>query len=188
MLGKLFGKLFKKKDEELFYDTLDDMKSLKIKESVEENYAFFKKMFTNCSDVVIKEIKIHDEKNSKALLIYTSGLIDKQLFDSGVLKTLLLDKKIEPKENQDSINLLKEQFLCSGTVEIIETVNAVVKESLIGKVVLIIDNHTKALTIEIPKWEMRTVEEPPTEPVMKGARDGFTETLKVNIAIYIYSL
>ncbi|MFP3415798.1 spore germination protein, partial [Bacillus sp. SIMBA_074] len=63
-----------------------------------------------------------------------------------------------------------------------------IRNILSGTVVLLRDGHTEALLNNARGWERRKVKEPLAEPVVRGARDGFVETLCVNTALIRFRL
>lgn len=50
-------------------------------------------------------------------------------------------------------------------------------------VVLLFDQETVALSVSIKKWEHRSIEEPSTEPVVRGPREGFNENIRSSTAL-----
>lgn len=60
-----------------------------------------------------------------------------------------------------------------------EAINAV----LVGQVAFFIDGYEEAIIIDARKYPIRSPEEPDTERVVRGSRDGFTETLAINTAL-----
>lgn len=51
---------------------------------------------------------------------------------------------------------------------------------LSGPCLLLLDGYTQGLIIDTRKYPSRSVEEPDTEKIIQGAKDGFTETLLTN--------
>src|SRR5699024_5389089 len=54
---------------------------------------------------------------------------------------------------------------------------------LSGRTVFLLDGQQKALAIGTEGWEMRGIEEPVTQTVIRGPRESFTETLLTNTAL-----
>ncbi|GAA3334285.1 hypothetical protein GCM10020331_101650 [Ectobacillus funiculus] len=53
----------------------------------------------------------------------------------------------------------------------------IIDHVLSGDTVVLIDGVQQALFISLQQWDKRSVEEPSTEPVVRGLREGFTEKL-----------
>ncbi|MCK9906394.1 spore germination protein, partial [Frankia sp. Cpl3] len=58
-----------------------------------------------------------------------------------------------------------------------------VRNILSGDTVMFLQGASRAYIISTRGWEKRGVEEPRTEAVIRGPRDGFSETLAVNSAL-----
>ena len=65
-------------------------------------------------------------------------------------------------------------------VELSNDMNSILKQLLSGPSVLFIDGFSQAIIMDVRSYQTRSVEEPDTEHVTKGARDGFVETMLFN--------
>lgn len=63
------------------------------------------------------------------------------------------------------------------------TIQEVLTEVLTGDTIFLLDGVDRALMIASRGWEDRSVSEPITEGVVRGPRDGFTETLRTNTGL-----
>ncbi|WP_162866661.1 spore germination protein, partial [Escherichia coli] len=75
---------------------------------------------------------------------------------------------------------LTKNAITVGEVKEINDYTTLVTNILSGHAALIIDNEPQAITVSIPGFEKRGVEEPQSATLIKGPRDGFTETLSTN--------
>ena len=76
----------------------------------------------------------------------------------------------------------KRQISVSDVKEIY-TINDIFKQISIGNSIILIEKETKGISIGLPKWEKRSIMEPDAEPVIRGPREGFIETLRVNTSL-----
>lgn len=65
-------------------------------------------------------------------------------------------------------------------VELSNDVNKILRQLLSGPSILLIDGFAQAIIMDVRSYQTRSVEEPDTEHVTKGARDGFVETMLFN--------
>lgn len=65
-------------------------------------------------------------------------------------------------------------------VELSNDMNNILKQLLSGPSVLFVDGFDQAIIMDVRSYQTRSVEEPDTEHVTKGARDGFVETMLFN--------
>ncbi|WP_342048715.1 spore germination protein [Bacillus sp. OTU530] len=114
-------------------------------------------------------------------------MVDAQVIDSDVLKPLLSFGKATSFSADipltDMEIFLQEQVIYASQVSIGQTIQEVVDHILDGDTVLLLDEVNQALFISAKGWEMRSVEEPATEAVIRGPREGFTENLRTNTSL-----
>ena len=149
------------------------------------NLAALSKCLGNSPDVIIREFSIGSKEEFKGAIIYIDGLVDKAQIDRDILAPLMVDtRKIEAEvSNQAVLSLIQNKLLPIGEVNTKITVSAVIESVLAGDTALLIDGATEALVLSTVGWEKRAIEEPASEVVVRGPREGFTETLRTNTAL-----
>ncbi len=122
-----------------------------------------------CIDIIIDKIKtVHEE----AVLIYIDGLSDKNLIDRDMIapiKSLNFNGDVERAVNV-SFNTIKSP-------------EQIISKVLDGNAILYYSNHPHALSIDLKKWDMRSVETPDAESVTRGPKESFTENILTNISL-----
>jgi len=68
-------------------------------------------------------------------------------------------------------------------VSYVQTWEALIKNLLSGQTILIVDGFAKAVSIDTRTYPMRSIAEPDTEKVTRGAKDGFVENIIMNTAL-----
>ena len=68
-------------------------------------------------------------------------------------------------------------------VSYVEDWQALIKNLLSGQTILIVDGFGKAVSIDTRTYPGRSIEEPDTEKVTRGAKDGFVENIIMNTAL-----
>lgn len=111
----------------------------------------------------------------KGLLIYVDSIVDRENLGELVLKPLETLKSFTEKAVAETVK--------SANVKISENFKESVDQILNGNVALFLENTKNAVLIDLRKYEVRAVAEPPTSCVVKGPREGFTENIKTNISL-----
>lgn len=147
------------------------------------NSEVFKKLFSKSGDVLIRPIKIN-QNNIIVHLFCVDGLINQELFDTAVFKSL----KFDPYLSQCKTERQMMDYLLEGGAYHVFTkeetdYNLLLKYVLSGMVALIFDEEEKAIVYDIRKFEKRSVSEPTEENVMKGSKDSFIEVMRMNTAL-----
>ncbi|WP_018131015.1 spore germination protein [Effusibacillus pohliae] len=111
-------------------------------------------------------------------------------FVDGLVKDGLMNRVMDhlAKLKQGELSVREIQRLLQTHIAYLE-VNAekelhkIVDSLLSGPLVLLIDGETEAIIIDARTYPARNPQEPDTERVVRGARDGFTETFVFNTAL-----
>jgi hypothetical protein len=144
-------------------------------EGMEIYLEYIKNKLSNSFDVKYRNIATAGIKTS---LIFIDDMCDSKLISEFIIQPL-----IEYEGVISSIDVLKERILHSNNVGDVKSPEDAVAHILAGDVVIIMESFSKAIFCEAKGFAKRTVAIPETEAVLKGPREGFTESLVDNIAL-----
>ena len=116
-------------------------------------------------------------------MLLVDGLVNTDIIELNILKPLMYDTSLKLEGCPLSIDTVSHALLSSGDVKKREMLGDSLDALLSGDTLLFVDGSKQALSIGTRKWEKRGVEAPQTEAVVRGPREGFTETLRVNTAL-----
>jgi spore germination protein KA len=155
--------------------------------SMDSNIQSVKKSLGNSADLISRTIKIGLENNIDVCILYTEGLIDtsslQELIDSLIYKLKPNDVQPSGANNTSVINALRDKAVTVGGIAEVKDLNTLTTNILSGHAALLVENQSQAITVSIPGYDKRSVEEPQSATLIKGPRDGFTETLGTNTAL-----
>lgn len=118
---------------------------------------------------------------TSALCVYVDSITDKELLGLEVLAPLkkLCSEKSAAKTNIS--HLAKAITLANVKTEskITDATNGI----LSGNAMIFIDGKNKAISVDLKKFEVRAISEPPTGLAVRGPRNGFTESIKSNLSL-----
>ncbi len=129
-------------------------------------------------DLGVRKIKIF---RKDVHFYYVNGLCDTN-FIIYLLKELV---ELNDKEKH-SLRLLKEIIenrILHQSVETVKTLDEVVDQVLSGLIVIVMEGEDEAFVIDVRGYPGRQPEEPDTEKLIRGSRDGFVENIIINTAI-----
>jgi spore germination protein KA len=153
---------------------------------IEKNLDVIKKTLGDSSDIIMKEFTFGFDGKTKGALICVDGLVNMDLLSASVLKPFIYDSSYRFKVDKlMSIDLggIERNLISTGEVDKIDTFGKLFEDVLSGNSILLVDGAKEALTIGARQWEKRGVSEPAGENVVRGPRQGFTETLRVNTSM-----
>jgi spore germination protein KA len=146
------------------------------------NEQVLKQVFDNCSDIVFRPILVH--RKMKVLLIYIDGLVDTKIVDQAFLKPMMLEEMNDGLENLGSTGeIIQDLLIPFGQVKVVSNVRDVINGVLKANIAVLTDGMGQGLIADLKGFEKRSIEEPSAEVSVRGPREGFTETLRVNTSL-----
>ncbi|NLM52574.1 MAG: spore germination protein [Firmicutes bacterium] len=128
-------------------------------------------------DVLTKNL---DLGGKKGFLLYIDGLTN------GEVVALILQKLTQMTRTElcpDPVQKLVTQKIAYMELEVITELSAIIDEVLSGQMALFLEGETEAIVIDTRSYPARSPEEPDTERLTRGSRDGFVETMIFNLAL-----
>ncbi|ULT54727.1 spore germination protein [Neobacillus drentensis] len=161
----------------------DDQKSLpaeKTDRQIDSNLSInidrLKQLFKDCSDIVFRQIIAGEVE---AYLLFVDGLIDTNSIQLHGINQIL--KEVE--KERVTADFLIERIISVSSVKEITKLDDAVLNVLKGNTVLLVDRVNTGIVIDAKGGQRRSVSEPETESVVRGPREGLTESLRVNTAL-----
>ena len=159
-----------------------------VSKDIEQNLAYLKERLIDCDDIIYRQIEVTNKVKRKLLFVLIDGLAFKDQLSDFVIENLMeksnTDHEVEIDNLKDEIlnQMIKEEI---ASVEIKEEGNfeELITALLSGETLFFIDGIDRAIIIGSRGWVLRGINEPQTETVIRGPRDGFTETLRTNTAL-----
>lgn len=151
-------------------------RNLPLSSELDKNLQILKSIYKGCIDVIYHPFLIAGK--TKALLVYIDGLSDTEQIDSSVLAPLMsktIDKSINLQETCEKIQL--------SNIRVVKTYADCIKNISNGNPILLMEHEEQGAALGLAKWEKRSITEPESENVIRGPREGFVETLGVNISM-----
>ncbi|SHE34036.1 spore germination protein KA [Caldanaerobius fijiensis DSM 17918] len=156
-------------------------KDVNIAKNLDDNEKYIKTIFDKCSDIVIRKFNIANNPNYKAALIYIDGMIQQNIIEESIIKRLT-NKNADHTYNPGSEKYSK-YLLGIKDEDIYEKMDNAIEAILNGNPVLFINGISKALNVNLKNPPGRNIEEPTTETVVRGSREGFSESIRINTCL-----
>ncbi|HPT66408.1 MAG TPA: spore germination protein [Bacillota bacterium] len=156
-----------------------------IRPELEMNLAYLREQLGRSPDVIIRRFTLGGPGKIGATLVFIDGLTDKTIINQDILRPLMIEKEKNPVKSGDGsiIEKLEECLVTTGEIQRTSDCADLIGSILAGSIALLLEGQREALIISAPGWETRAIDEPDTEVVVKGPRDGFVETLRTNTAL-----
>ncbi|KRF41839.1 spore germination protein [Paenibacillus sp. Soil787] len=148
-----------------------------LEESLDLNFDKVKKAFGNSSDLITQTIQLNDTDSIQIGVIYMNGLISPIAIQSLLTENLKVDSCEFP------LDALRSSVSTLGQVREIPDFETLYQSILSGLTVILLDGCVQGLAANTQGGEHRSVEEPTTQSVVRGPREGFTELISTNAAL-----
>lgn len=183
-----YNEEFKLKDNksDAVYDVREEKEEKNVpyvSGNIEEDLAYMKKRFTYPinNDIVIREIKMKNER--RAFLVFIDGMVDSQLVDLAIIKTMqsipyYTDEEIYKYEEE-----IPEIFISHSQSMVTDEMDLIAEEINFGSCAVFVDGLKKGVVLDVRNWGHRGIDKPETEQSIYGPQEAFAEMLRNNTAL-----
>lgn len=148
--------------------------------SLDENIKMIQGIFGNDEDIDLRVFQ-NQYNDIKGCIFFINSMIDTTTVDEYILKPVLENKALP--DNTDPITYLSTQILVSGALKTSSSVEDIVDAIIFGDTVLIAEGSAEVIIITSRGWQVRDITEPEGEKALKGPREGFLESLDINLTM-----
>lgn len=137
----------------------------------------------NSPDFILRDFTGNTSPDNILSVCYLEGMIDTSLL-ADLLEGIIKGMASPPEfTNEHKTVSFFKKILPVGFIAIIKTQPQIYQAMLTGGAVIIVDKMQFALSVSIAGGERRSVEEPTSQTVIRGPKEGFTEELTTNITL-----
>lgn len=149
--------------------------------SIDQNIELIQSFFIDDETLITRRFENQKNQMIKYAIFYIDGMVNKELINENVIKPLMANSLL----NLDNTLLyhLKDQVILANLVDVATNTDQITKAIISGSTVLCVEGHQEALIISTNDAKERQIEEPVSEKVLRGPREGFTESLTTNLTL-----
>ena len=156
-------------------------KKTKISVNIDENIAQYKKIFADCADIKMRPMWLGAEHGTQCFLAYIEVAVSNTLLENTALGRLLAALEKIPEDQMRHVLDTNALGIVDATPY--EYVEDAAAGMLTGDAILFVDGYDKALKIADKGYPGMDVQEPDSEKVIRGSKEGFTDSVKTNTAL-----
>lgn len=152
-----------------------------ISENIRENEAWVREQFADCADILIRPMRLGRERKVDCLMVYPEVAVSNMMLeDSAIGKLVNHFWETTPEEMRE--------FLAQNSLGIADAKNLRTRQEasdamLAGNAVFFMDGFREALKISSVGYPQMGVHAAESEKVLRGSREGFTDSVKANSAL-----
>ncbi|MCM3628592.1 spore germination protein [Paenibacillus glycanilyticus] len=140
----------------------------------------FDQVFGNTADLAVVSVNVGQYKG---LLCYLTTMTNTDFIIDHVLNDLALSEQKEPMGKEETFHLLETIHYAVLKHETLQSMDTVMDKIVLGKAAIFIDGFQKVLVLEVRTLNSRSIEEPSTQNVVRGPKEGFTESADTNMSL-----
>lgn len=178
MLGRLLKKALKRSRPKSSTQVRTDS-PIEIRTTLQESIQTLTHIMGNSTDFMVRNISGRDDLPEIAIC-YIEGLVDVKLLNRILESWLTVTLEAD---HMPGIESLLRKILPAGPVSKLSTTQSVITAVLEGKAVILVDGMKEAFSTSIESLDKRSVEEPSSQTVIRGPKDGFTEDISTNLSL-----
>ncbi|MDY3919299.1 MAG: spore germination protein [Candidatus Limivivens sp.] len=152
-----------------------------ISRKLSENQEKIQKKLENCDDILLRPMKLGRSLSVDCFLIYIETAVSNLMLEDSVIGKMLNHLK-ETEDGTVCEELRRNSLGVSDTKEL-ETMEEAMAAMLAGNAVLFVDGYEKAFKIGSKGYPGMGVSRAESEKVLRGSREAFSESVKVNSAL-----
>lgn len=158
--------------------------TFELVKNIDQNLKNIKYQLGEPEDLVIRQFHIGSSQD-KCAIMYMDGIVDAAQIQSNIIQNVIVNIKEfqRPENTQGLFQFIHEQMIAVGKVEKTNIFDDVMIGILAGETVLFLDGVQHVLTMDTRGGENRAIQEPVTETLIRGPRDGFVENIGTNVAL-----
>lgn len=155
--------------------------SISISPKIKENEFYFREIFKDCADVLFRTMTLGQKESVDCFVIYLEAAVSNMILEESVL-----GKFINQLYNASGKEILerveKNAFGISDAVQL-DTADEVISAVFAGDAVFFLDGYAHAVKISDKGYPSMGVSEADREKVLRGSKEGFTDSIKTNSAL-----
>lgn len=156
-----------------------------LDKDLEINLEYIKERFKDCDDVIYRRLEIGKENKIKIAFVLIDGLASKDQISDFAIENLITELDLINIEDYKNtfLDFVTKDGISNTEVSEEKEFENMFNLLLSGETILLMNGIDTGIIIGSRGWIMRSINESVTEAIIRGPRDGFTETLKVNTTL-----
>ncbi|ASA19408.1 spore germination protein [Paenibacillus donghaensis] len=153
--------------------------------SLDANLQALEQRIGQSSDVVIRRFTNESLSSLSLAFVYIDGLVNSETINRTLLQPLMETFTPEGASitPDDAFSLIKDQVLPIGGVKEGKTLESLLALLFEGYTLIFLDGLQQALAADTSGSEKRSINEPTSQGVIRGPKEGFTESLRTGTSM-----
>lgn len=161
-----------------------DYKQYSLTANLEKDIAMVKSIFYGDDTVIYREFTSHDRK-IRCCVVFVDGMVNQELINLNLIKPITQfayeGKRIfSPR---DGIDIIEGEISSCNELKSETDIEKLVGAVMYGDTLLLVDGAKTALIAGSKGFALRSISEPDNEKSLRGPREGFVESIMLNLSM-----
>lgn len=144
---------------------------------------YIRQVFADCADFYEREILIGNDPEKSCVFFTLVGMVRNERLSDYVLKPMAEDPRLETMSLDQALAWLLRGGLHNFALFMRDSMDDVALDLAMGNAVFAFPGRKEVLSCIVPTEEKRGISPPENEPVLKGGKDSFVESIRTNTSI-----
>lgn len=186
-MGDDFAKLMRERDKAPFVPVPTSKPEIPIETNVDVVRSAIENLTGKSIDIVLHDFLLG---GVRGLSLMCDGMCNRELITQSILRPIKLVTEEDVKtpegnglSGEELLSYVKENLVTETDIKEAKNLGDAIEGAMLGMFVIFFDTCDKALMFSVQGFMMRSIEEPVSEAQERGAREGFTESFKINMTM-----
>ncbi|MDP4084131.1 MAG: spore germination protein [Bacillota bacterium] len=167
----------------LDHDQSLEQENSSLVKSLEANIEFFQKIFHDNETLIARKFQNKYLPEAKCCVLYFDGMVDTQKLNEKVIQPILNTNLNEGLSIQHLLEELEFKVIVSDKIKASNDLNEMMSSIMTGDTILLLQGFDKCLLISSKGGPTRAIVEPDSARVIRGPKEGFTESIITNLTL-----
>lgn len=168
-------------DESKSTEKNEDLRPLSA--DLEHNLKLLEAELAESSDIVMRTFANRGFASKQMTVLYIDGIVDSEKVNRDLLESLLKARAEAELDEARLFRFLTEEALPLAEIDEVGTLDELLIHLFNGYTIILLDGCSRAVVAGTAGGEKRGVEEPSSQTVIRGPKEGFTESLGTNLSL-----
>lgn len=157
--------------------------NISLTTSLENNILLFEQIFFNDHTLITRRFENKYLSAAKCCILYFDGMVDSEVLNTNVIMPILSNNLLKEISPSNLLEELQYKVILSDEIVVSNNYHTIVDSIIYGDTILLVEGYDKVLIINSKSWPSRAIDEPESAQVVRGPREGFVESILINISL-----
>lgn len=151
-----------------------------------DNLKEIRRTLGDVNDLLVRELEVKGADGIRVAVLGIDGLINTELAQQFIVRVMAIDMSMvaeaSSKKHEDVFQAIYGSRISMMDASTGKTFEDLYTNLLNGHVLVLIDEVKELMIFDCKGWQMRSISEPNVEKSLRGPKDCFVETIRINTA------